>query len=378
MNMIKNVTRILCVATLLVSLRVDAKFVNLNHYPSIRSGTLPVRDVFLFIKNSYVKKNVYGEHTYWQRFYDGDRRKDEKNGIIYTCRGGFLDLAHIRNAIDWVGYISANIYPHLLNHAKTYQHRGEEPTLYTLNFNYPDEFQQLSEEQQKVIVRQLSVNIAKQIAYYSLVWHEIVTWSGYIHSLYTEKPSGFSFEDNYSNMLGIIIGGLAAESNDPFNEAADYHLKYYLNMLETVEKSEAIELTQSLAKKWWDPKYVLPYNKKIIKRHLDYGQFDNFVRPWQVDNVLACNERPSEMVALPIPQLDYIDDIDFSQFMEVTLKSNLGWQDKKMAYYFKEDPEIINHLRPHLHFPYIVEIVRRDLKHIMNDPMADQSGTNFH
>ena len=373
-----SLKRIICLAAVFLCFTVKAAFVDPDNYSTIRSGTLPVRDIFLFIKNSYVKKNVYGEHTYWQRFYDGERKKDEKNGILYTCRGGFLDLAHVRNAMDWVGYIASNLYPQLINNTKIYLHKGEEPTLYTLKFNYPKEYLELSPEQKKVVARKLSVIIAQQIAYYSLVWHEIVSWSGYIQSLYSERPSGFSFEDNYSNLLGIIIGGLAVNANFPFNEAADYHLKYYLNMLEPIEKHEAIEVTESLANKWWSTKYFLTSNKKILKRHLDYGQFDNIVKPWQVPNVLACNEKPSDRVELTIPQLEVIDEINFDRFMDLTIKSNLDWQDKKITYYFKEYPEIINHLIPEQHFPQIIEIIRDDLKIIMNDPLADQSGINFH
>ena len=63
--------------------------------------------------------------------------------------------------------------------------------------------------------------------------------------------------------------------------------------------------------------------------------------------------------------------------MEVVMKSNLGWQDKKISYYFKDDPETINNLIPTQHFPSIVEIIRHDLKIIMDDPFADQSGIYF-
>jgi len=378
MRHILSLKKIMCLAAVFISFTVHATFVDIDQYPSIRSGTLPVRDIFLFIKNSYVKKNIYGEHTYWQRFYNGEQRKDEKNGILYTCRGGFLDLAHVRNAIDWVGFIASRLYPHLISNTETYLHKGEEPTLYTLNFQYPKEYLKLSPEQKKSVAKKLSVIIAQQLAYYSLVWHEIVSWSGYIQSLYTERPSGFSFEDNYSNLLGIIIGGLAVNANFPFNEAADYHLKYYINMLEPIEKSEAIEVTESLANQWWSPKYFLTSNKKIIKRHLDYGQFDKVVRPWQVQDVLACRERPRDIVELTIPQLEVIDEINFDRFMDLTLKSNLDWQDKKIKYYFKESPEIINNLIPEQHFAQIVEIIRQDLKKLMQDPWADQSGIYFH
>ena len=41
---------------------------------------------------------------------DGSERpKREHNGIIYTCRGGFLDTAHIRDFADFAWFLAARV-----------------------------------------------------------------------------------------------------------------------------------------------------------------------------------------------------------------------------------------------------------------------------
>ncbi|MEL6865514.1 MAG: DUF4056 domain-containing protein, partial [Bacteroidota bacterium] len=35
--------------------------------------------------------------------------REEQNGIIYTTRGGFIDLGHLRDQADWTAYLSALI-----------------------------------------------------------------------------------------------------------------------------------------------------------------------------------------------------------------------------------------------------------------------------
>jgi hypothetical protein len=39
-----------------------------------------------------------GSHTYMGH-------KDERNGNIYTRRGGFLDMGHLRDCADWTAYL---------------------------------------------------------------------------------------------------------------------------------------------------------------------------------------------------------------------------------------------------------------------------------
>ena len=46
-------------------------------------------------------------------------------------------------------------------------------------------------------------------------WHEMVTWFGYKSTGFiTEEPSAFSWEDIYSNLIGIRIGAQAVEDKE--------------------------------------------------------------------------------------------------------------------------------------------------------------------
>lgn len=38
---------------------------------------------------------------------------DEHNGLIYTRRGGFIDIAHVRDTADYTFYLFSRIYPTL-------------------------------------------------------------------------------------------------------------------------------------------------------------------------------------------------------------------------------------------------------------------------
>lgn len=57
--------------------------------------------------------------------YEGSR--DQNNGIIYACRGGHIDLAHLRKAADWTAFLAERAYLQLL----------EGQTSFTSNFMNP-------------------------------------------------------------------------------------------------------------------------------------------------------------------------------------------------------------------------------------------------
>ena len=48
-----------------------------------------------------------GSHDYYWPFF-------EKNGIAYTCRGGHIDVVHLRIGVDWTAYLTAESYKHLM------------------------------------------------------------------------------------------------------------------------------------------------------------------------------------------------------------------------------------------------------------------------
>jgi hypothetical protein len=66
------------------------------------------------IENIINAKDV-GRHKYEsgviQRGSDAPRAvgSSERDGLVYTCRGGFVDTAHLRDYADWTLYLTAQI-----------------------------------------------------------------------------------------------------------------------------------------------------------------------------------------------------------------------------------------------------------------------------
>ncbi|MBW2495018.1 MAG: DUF4056 domain-containing protein, partial [Deltaproteobacteria bacterium] len=164
----------------------------------------------------------------------------ENNGLLYTCRGGFIDTAHVRDYVDWTIYLAAELARNL--------RRG-------VTIELPDEGGQrriVSEPVDPDLIdrygiTRITLRLAQWIGFQLSVWHEIATWFGWSWvKTFPETASAFSPEDLYSNILGVkIIGGLAerrsARTEHLYNKAVDIWLALVLRHLEPVPKSVAVE-----------------------------------------------------------------------------------------------------------------------------------------
>jgi len=135
--------------------------------------------------------------------------KNEGTGTIYTKKGGFIDIGHLRDQIDWTRYLYATIL-HNRGKGEVVLRLRKEAGRKTLHLNVPA---QLDDSD--------CILLAGKIAYDFSLWHEISTWYGASTvPLISEKFSSFSVEDVYSNLLGIHVGMKTLHSKTPFNEAA--------------------------------------------------------------------------------------------------------------------------------------------------------------
>src|SRR5947208_2626249 len=53
----------------------------------------------LFPVTQFINPANFGIHSY------GQPARKEKNGVLYTCEGGFMDFSHIRCAADWTVFL---------------------------------------------------------------------------------------------------------------------------------------------------------------------------------------------------------------------------------------------------------------------------------
>lgn len=212
----------------------------------------------------------------------------EHNGLVYTCRGGFIDTAHVRDNTDWGIFFAAQIGRRIVD-------GGEIP----LPFEGAT---------RRVVVKPLPpavleryglkdtiAALAQYITFQNSIWHEIVTWYGF-ESVpgFSERASAFSPEDLYSNMLGsklllALVQRREVSSEPQFNRSVDVWFSRALELLGAVPGDLGVEVTQQLDGLWWDSKRRVPDPGLVQRRNFDIG---NPIRPWLApESVLSADTR---------------------------------------------------------------------------------------
>ena len=215
-------------------------------------------------KNDIISVDELGRHE----FLGG---KDEGNGIIYTYRGGFIDLGHLRDYADWTYYLHKVIISNRYNTEPIQIALGVEGGEKSLTIMLPEDFDEC-----------FAVSLAGKIAYDLSLWHEIATWFGasYI-PLIPERYSSFSPEDLYSNLLGIKLGSAAIQSGLEFEEAMTRILLQYMDSLQAVDSiKDTYEMMNKVENLWWSNTKPLPSKQVLLKRYFDR---DAFLLPWLVE-----------------------------------------------------------------------------------------------
>jgi hypothetical protein len=217
-------------------------------------------------RNDLIDYRNIGEHQY----LGGTK---ELNGIVYTTRGGFIDLGHLRDYADWTVYLynllESNNKGEIIKLAM-----GHEGGTKSLEITVPTENVDLYE-------------LAGSIAYDLSLWHEIATWYGssYI-PLVPEGYSSFSPEDLYSNLTGVRLGIEALKSPLPYEEAMNLLLTAKLQELGAVGLENTYAAMNSVEGNWWSSAKALPNSNVLLKRFFDEA---TFLTPWLVDNYLEPN-----------------------------------------------------------------------------------------
>lgn len=197
---------------------------------------------------------------------------NEGNGIIYTQKGGFIDIGHVRDCADWTGYL----YSLMISKNKTDSIlsldlgiEGGNKSLIIKNFQHLDSLKM--------------IELAGKIAYDLSLWHEIATWYGASFiPMIPERYSSFSPEDLYSNLLGVKLGMKAIMSSKNFNEAMTTLLNEMLDSLGPVStEDETLKAMQTVEEIWWTKKKSLPSSKVLMARYFDS---DSTLTPWILPN----------------------------------------------------------------------------------------------
>jgi hypothetical protein len=275
----------------------------------------------------------------------------EKNGVIYTKRGGHLDTGHLRIAADWTAYLSKKVNRHLLKGDDRFSFKFSiEPSVYHIKLVYPANWKTMPQAQREQISRKISIRLGQYLAYTATTWHEIITWFGYRSvGVLPQFHSAFTWEDLYSNLLGTHLAVKALEQSEyKFNKAMTLGLARELKILEAQPKKIAREATEKLRGKWFGGNLFIP---DIRKRNFDTGVDDGFVTPTLLPSLGKC-----EPISYPVPTLDFLADYGFDVDFQIDPKV---WEKKSILNVIYTKKSGANkRIEPVAHFGTLVEYMK--------------------
>ncbi|CDG20166.1 conserved protein of unknown function [Xenorhabdus poinarii G6] len=235
-------------------------------------GHIPIP--FYTIDN-IVEAETLGEHHYNDSVIAASTAllgiSNEKVGLLYTRKGGFIDISHVRDTSDYTLYLFSHIHAQL----------GQAWTL-TLNNELAARkihFFAFTPPEDPIERYTLSAYLAAKLAFQLAAWHEIAQWYGY-QSVpgFSESISAFSPEDLYSNLLGarlaltLILEGHAS-SVAQFSASMARILPMALHELGDFPKSATKAMFDRLDGLWWNSYQRIPEKFLVLRRN--YATQDN-------------------------------------------------------------------------------------------------------
>jgi hypothetical protein len=289
-----------------------------------------------------------GNHGYYFR-------PSEKNGIVYTCRGGHIDTMHLRIAGDWTAYLAAESYRHLMRGDRSFSYKlfADRSRSY-VRISYPEGWGSLPQEQRREVASEVALALGPYLTYTMVTWHEILTWFGFkCIGLPAEFASAFSWEDSYSNLLGTIVAARALRDTEhPYNEAMEIALEEQLQRLGVRSAGVAKRASESVKGDWYTGSVVLFVDMR--KRNFDIGLDDGLVTPTLVPNVPGCED--AKPASYPVPTLDVPSRHGFCITVEIEPHE---WEKDKILRIVYPDGQGTRIL-PEQHFPPIMAHIRRE------------------
>jgi len=312
--------------------------------------------------------NDLGTHNYnngtlsLQRPGEGRRLvTDEASGILYTCRGGFIDIAHVRDNADRTFYLAAQI-------GRLPATGGTIPLV--------------SEgAERRVVVRPLDAGLvraygirdvvtglAEWLDFQASIWHEIATWYRWSSTAFSEQPSAFSPEDLYSNLLGLKIAGViirrqGAASEDEYDRNVTALLKDALTKLGPLPKDASRFAFEYVDGIWWDSTKRVPDNQLVRHRNFNIGPQ---LYPWklvdaQQSNALLATSKQYQQVCggdwtplgLNVP--DRLGNVPFRQMATLEIRP-----DEKLITNGLRFPKPGSTVVTQDDFPALIEVIKRE------------------
>lgn len=215
-----------------------------------------------------VDADQLGEHHYNDSSFNAVGNllglSSEHLGIVYTHRGGFIDIAHVRDTSDNTLFLFSQILPRLGQ--QWHIDLGPELAKRRIQLNA---FTPPQDAAQRYT---LAAYLAGELAFQMAAWHEVAQWYGF-ESVpgFSEEVSAFSPEDLYSNLVGarltveIILQG-GAVSVATYDRSVETLLPAALHQLGAVSIDETERQFDGIDGDWWNSHRRLPEKFLVLKR----------------------------------------------------------------------------------------------------------------
>jgi hypothetical protein len=276
---------------------------------------------------------------------------NERNGLVYTCRGGFIDTAHVRDYADW-GIFLGTESARSLEGGTSIDLPPEGGNRRIVTKPIPDEL--IDRFGRERIGAAMSETITFQLS----IWHEVATWFGWASVPgFSERASAFSPEDLYSNLLGIKLCRALARrrsgrDENLYNASTTRWMAQGIEFLQPVPEEVARDAMRAVDGVWWDSSTRLPDPRLVLRRSFEY---QDPVMPWLVPDSLApdsllehcgSSARPLPLVYATEAQGLQIDDF---VTLEIEVDDNLAAQEPFLS---------MGRRVTHRDFPAIIDVVK--------------------
>ncbi len=282
--------------------------------------------------------------------------ESEENGLVYTCRGGFIDIAHVRDCADMTVYLTAQVSRNMDpggNIELSDQGGARRIVLNPIN-------KKLIADPGRYTT---AVALAQWLTFQLSVWHEIATWYGYgTMPGWPEKISAFSPEDLYSDLIGIkLAAGISfrhdANDEQRYNEAMDAWIPMVLKRLQAVPKQSGGEAIRSVAGIWWNPAKLIPDWQLTMRRNMELGVL---IKPWIVSAAFAPDPAPYDGCKDAGPPLwlrnpDGFEGEPFTDYVTLQIEVN-----DELASHGFPFPRTDSHRITQADFPAIIASIRAE------------------
>jgi hypothetical protein len=225
-----------------------------------------------------------------------------------------------------------------------------EPSTYFVRFEYPDTWKTLPLQERQRIADEVSLDLSQYFTYIMTTWHEVLTWYGYkCMGFLPEEPSAFSWEDVYSNLVGIRLGAQAVRDKEhSFDTAMTILIKRELENLGIQSSETARKASEKMRGIWFNGFLLID----MRERNMDIGTDDGFVTPTLVPGV--CED--AELQSYPVPTLDAFNKYGFTMNFEVEPKEFESGKILKIIY----PNGCGKRIRPTICLPIVMDCIKKE------------------